>query len=195
MFSRFVICLISGFHIIGCSGLGAAERPPIPNQNASSSPRSSSIPIQSTPPLSCAPVVPHPEWTSPYAGYSRGVPTDPSFFPIAVWLQGTWHAPKWLAQIGDQCLRRQQRGGQCEYAHGRRSADAPDIRNLCDCGPRFGGSCQHQQSRHHWMVMSPDEPDNAQSSGRGGYGGPPVDPSTIMAEYKSMKAADSTRPA
>ena len=100
LFSRFVICLISGFYIIGCSGLGAAERPPIPNQNASSSPRSSPNPTQSTPPPGCAPVVPHPEWTSPYAGYSRGVPTDASFFPIAVWLQGTWHAPKWLAQMG-----------------------------------------------------------------------------------------------
>jgi hypothetical protein len=41
--------------------------------------------------------------------------------------------------------------------------------------------------------LSPDEPDNAQSNGSGGYG-PPVAPSTMVTRYNSYKAADSTRP-
>jgi hypothetical protein len=41
--------------------------------------------------------------------------------------------------------------------------------------------------------MSPDEPDNAQSNGRGGYG-PPLDPSVLVSEYNSYKAQDPTRP-
>jgi hypothetical protein len=100
MFSRFVVCLISGLYIIGCSGLAATERPPNLAQDASSSPQSNPISAQSSAPSGCAPAVPQPEGRSPYAGYSRGVPTDPSFFPIAVWLQGTWHAPKLLAEMG-----------------------------------------------------------------------------------------------
>src|SRR5260370_24513986 len=47
----------------------------------------------------CVPAIPHVAWTSPYAGWSRGIPTDPNFFPIAVWLQGSWHATE-LAQLG-----------------------------------------------------------------------------------------------
>ena len=47
----------------------------------------------------CAPSIPAAQWTSPYAAWSRGVPTAPSFFPIAVWLQGSWHATE-LSQLG-----------------------------------------------------------------------------------------------
>src|SRR5258708_106642 len=51
-------------------------------------------------PLSkCWPPIPIIPWTSPYAGWSRGLPTDPGFFPIAVWLQGPWHAAE-MHQLG-----------------------------------------------------------------------------------------------
>jgi hypothetical protein len=51
-------------------------------------------------PLSpCVPAIPKVAWTSPYAGWNNGIPTDPTFFPIAVWLQGSWHATE-LAQLG-----------------------------------------------------------------------------------------------
>ena len=45
----------------------------------------------------CVPTLPALAWTSPYAAWSRGVPTDPAFFPISVWLQGSWHA----TEMGD----------------------------------------------------------------------------------------------
>jgi len=41
--------------------------------------------------------------------------------------------------------------------------------------------------------MSPDEPDNAQPNGQGGYG-PPVAPATLVTQYNAYKAADPTRP-
>src|ERR1019366_1772985 len=47
----------------------------------------------------CAPAIPGVTWTSPYAGWARGIPTDPSFFPIAVWLQQSFHAAE-LSQLG-----------------------------------------------------------------------------------------------
>ena len=41
--------------------------------------------------------------------------------------------------------------------------------------------------------MTPDEPDNAQDNGAGGYG-PPVAPATLVSRYNTYKAADPTRP-
>ncbi len=41
--------------------------------------------------------------------------------------------------------------------------------------------------------MTPDEPDNAQSDGKGGYG-PPVAPAALVTQYNAYKAADPTRP-
>jgi hypothetical protein len=41
--------------------------------------------------------------------------------------------------------------------------------------------------------MTPDEPDNAQSNGSGGYG-PPVAPATLVTQYNAYKTADPTRP-
>ncbi|HTQ43092.1 MAG TPA: hypothetical protein VMI75_10085, partial [Polyangiaceae bacterium] len=47
----------------------------------------------------CVPTIPKLTWKSPYAGWTRGVPTDPSFFPIGVWLQLPSHASE-LQKIG-----------------------------------------------------------------------------------------------
>src|SRR5277367_5731099 len=62
-----------------------------------------SLPSDGGPPpdgaASCVPAIPSVAWTSPYAGWSKGVPTDPTFFPIAVWLQQSFHAAE-LAQLG-----------------------------------------------------------------------------------------------
>src|SRR4051794_2510424 len=38
-------------------------------------------------------------WTSAYAAWSRGVPTDPAFFPIGAWLRRSWHAIE-MADLG-----------------------------------------------------------------------------------------------
>jgi hypothetical protein len=142
------------------------------------------------PPSPCVPDVPHLPWTSPYAGFSRGIPTDPSFFPIAVWLQGSWHATE-LAQLGINI-----------YVGNNAGTDplaASDLATLKSAGiyaivgqDSVGLASIDDPTIVGWW-MTPDEPDNAQSDGNGGYG-PPVDPSTLVAQYQAYKTADSTRP-
>jgi len=129
-------------------------------------------------------------WTSPYAAWSRGVPTDPAFFPIAVWLQGSWHASE-MAGLGVNVYIGNNAGtdmlAMADLAtlksHGIYAVvgqDSVGLANIDD--PTIVG----------WW-MTPDEPDNAQDDGMGGFG-PPVAPATLVARYNSYKAADPTRP-
>jgi hypothetical protein len=140
---------------------------------------------------SCVPAVPHPAWTSPYAKWSRGVPTDPAFFPIAVWLQGSWHATE-LHDLGVNIYVGNNAGTDSLAAsdlailHGLGmyaivGQDSVGLANVDD--PTIVG----------WW-MTPDEPDNAQPDGSGGYG-PPVSPSTLVTQYQAYAKADPTRPA
>jgi hypothetical protein len=59
----------------------------------------------SPPPSACAPSLPKVIRVSPYAGWSRGLSADSDHFPIAVWLQGAWHAQE-MSQLGIQYLCR-----------------------------------------------------------------------------------------
>jgi hypothetical protein len=138
---------------------------------------------------SCVPSIPQIAWTSPYAGWSRGIPSDPKFFPISVWLQGSWHATE-MAQLGINI-----------YVGNNAGTDplaASDLATLKSAGiyailgqDSVGLASIDDPTIVGWW-MNPDEPDNAQPDD-GGYG-PPVDPSTLVAQYQSYKAADSTRP-
>jgi hypothetical protein len=137
----------------------------------------------------CVPAIPHLAWTSPYAGWPRGIPSDPSFFPIAVWLQGSWHATE-LAGLGiniyvgnnagtDPMAKSDLATIKAAGMYAIIGQDSVGLANIDD--PAIIG----------WW-MDPDEPDNAQP-GDGGYG-PPVEPSTLVTRYEAYKAADSTRP-
>jgi hypothetical protein len=146
-------------------------------------------------PLSaCVPAVPNIAWTSPYAGWSHGIPTDPSFFPIAVWLQGSWHASE-LAQLGVNIYVGNNAGTDSMAV-----ADLTTIKKLgmyAILGQDSVGLADINDSTVDTTVigwwMDPDEPDNAQSLADGGYG-PPVAPSTLVARYDAYKAKDPTRP-
>jgi hypothetical protein len=138
----------------------------------------------------CAPRIPSIAWTSPYAGWSRGIPSDPSFFPLAVWLQGSWHAME-LSQLGINIYVGNNAGVDTlattdlatlkSYGlYAIIGQDSVGLANIDD--PTIIG----------WW-MTPDEPDNSQPNGSGGYG-PPVDPSTLVTQYNAYKAADPTRP-
>ena len=139
---------------------------------------------------SCVPAIPQVAWTSPYAGWTRGIPTDPSFFPIAVWLQGSWHATE-LSQLGVNIYVGNNAGTDALAAsdlailkklgmYAILGQDSVGVANIDD--PTIVG----------WW-MTPDEPDNAQPNGSGGYG-PPVDPATLVAQYTTYKKIDPTRP-
>jgi hypothetical protein len=141
--------------------------------------------------LACVPAIPSVAWTSPYAAWSRGIPTAPTFFPIGVWLQIPQHATA-LAKLGINIYIGNNAGTDTLAAGdltmlkslgmyaiiGQDSAGLPNIADTTIIG---------------WW-MDPDEPDNAQPASSGGYG-PPVDPTnTLVPRYNSYKAADATRP-
>lgn len=141
-------------------------------------------------PASCVPAVPHPAWTSPYAAWSRGVPTDPAFFPIAVWLQGSWHATE-LSQLGVNIFVGNNAGTDPMAA-----TDLATIKKLgmyAIVGQDSVGLANKDDPTIVGWWMTPDEPDNAQPAPGGGYG-PPVDPAKLVTQYQAYKAADPTRP-
>jgi hypothetical protein len=142
----------------------------------------------------CVPALPALVWTSPYAGWSHGIPTDPSFFPIAVWLQGSWHATE-LAQLGVNIYVGNNAG-----TDSMAMADLATIQKLglyAILGQDSVGLADIADPTVAATVvgwwMSPDEPDNAQPASGGGYG-PPVSPATLVTQYGAYKAKDPTRP-
>jgi hypothetical protein len=139
---------------------------------------------------SCVPSIPQTAWTSPYSSWSRGIPTDKTFFPIAVWLQGSWHATE-LSQLGVNIYVGNNAGTDPMAA-----TDLATIKALgmyAIVGQDSVGLASIDDPTIVGWWMTPDEPDNAQSNGMGGYG-PPVAPSTLVTQYQAYKTADPTRP-
>lgn len=121
-----------------------------------------------------------------YGNWANGIPSNPDFFPIAVWLQdpstatgyknagvtlfiGLWNGPvvsdlTTLAAAGMPVL--------CDQ-------NAVGLANLTD------------KTIMGWTQM--DEPDNAQPDGSGGYL-PCIDPSVIVQNYNIWATNDPTRP-
>ncbi len=141
-------------------------------------------------PSACGPTIPNIPWTSPYAAWSRGIPTDPTFFPIAVWLQGSWHATE-LAGLGVNIYVGNNAG-----TDSLASTDLATLKGLgmyAIIGQDSVGLDNIDDPTIIGWWMDPDEPDNAQSDGMGGYG-PPVMPSKLVTQYDAYKKADPTRP-
>lgn len=191
MFHRYAICLVLGLNVIGISCGETAERPQAPDQESKSSAVLDGVRPQQTTSKDCVLARQQPKWISPYAGYTRGVPTDPGFFPIAVWLQGAWHAPERLARMGINVYVGNNVEANPLTARDLKTLEASGVYAIVGQDAVGLASVDSPVIIGWWM--SPDEPDNAQSNGWGGYG-PSVDPAAIMAKYNSMKAADGTRP-
>ena len=141
-------------------------------------------------PSSCAPAIPQVPWTSPYAGWSAGIPTTPTFFPIAVWLQQSSHATE-LSQLGVNIYVGNNAGTDPLAA-----SDLAALKKLgmyAIVGQDSVGLASIDDPTIVGWWMTPDEPDNAQSNGQGGYG-PPVAPATLVTQYAAYKQADPTRP-
>jgi hypothetical protein len=116
-----------------------------------------------------------------------GLPNDEKFFPIAVWLQAPRNAAKYKA-IGINL-----------YVALWRGPDEEQLRELADAG--MGVICsQNEFARRNkdnptiaaWMHG--DEPDNAQSLGKGKGYGPPITPEKIVADYQRLRGVDPSRP-
>ena len=130
-------------------------------------------------------------WTSdgasPYMKWRNGPPHDAGFFPIAVWLQNPGKAKKYQAAgfntyVGlwkgptEKQLAELKKAGMNVICH----QNEVGLKHIDD--PTIIG----------WMHG--DEPDNAQSLGKGKGYGPPIPLRKIIDDYQGVRNADPTRP-
>lgn len=126
------------------------------------------------------------ESPGPYGVWENGVPEDPSFFPIAVWLQNPRNAPQ-FKQAGINLFVGLWRGPTEEQLATLKQSG---MRVICSQN-EVGLRSENADIIVGWMHG--DEPDNAQADGKGGYG-PPIEPSVIEANYHRIRMRDPTRP-
>ena len=121
-----------------------------------------------------------------YKPWSNGLPSDPSFFMLTVWLQSPPNASRYKA-VGINFFTGLWEGPTEDQLTVLASAGIPTI---CDQG---GVWQAHMADKTISAWLQPDEPDNAQANASGGYD-PCIDPAVIIASYNTMKQNDPTRP-
>jgi hypothetical protein len=121
---------------------------------------------------------------SSYAAWKNGPPTADDYFPIAVWLQSPSNAAKYKA-IGINTYVALW-DGPTDASLDQLAKN--DIHVICNQNLKF----KDNKTIIAWMHG--DEPDNAQSLGKGKGYGPPITPDKIIADYQKTKDADPTRP-
>lgn len=121
-----------------------------------------------------------------YGKWSHGPSADPSFFPIAVWLQTPSNAPRYK-NVGVNLFVGLWQGPTDTQLSDLSAASMP---TFCDQGGVWNA---HLTDSTIWGWLQPDEPDNAQANSTGGYD-PCIDPSIIIAGYDAMVRNDPTRP-
>lgn len=130
-------------------------------------------------------------FSSPYAAWENGPPSDPSFFPIAVWLQNPSRAAEYK-EMGVNVYIGLWRGPTDEQLDALEEAGMYVI-----CYQNETGLAR-RDSEFIIGWMQSDEPDNAQTvidpdTGQRSWG-PPTPPSEIIERYERMRHRDSTRP-
>jgi hypothetical protein len=128
---------------------------------------------------------------SPYARWTHGPPTDPNWFPIAVWLQQPANARRFQAAGINLYVGLWQGPTEAQIA-ALREAKMPVI-----CAPNEWGLA-HRDAQTIVGWMHDDEPDNAQpvrdpKTGQQTWG-PPVPPPKVVADYEALRKKDPTRP-
>jgi len=120
-----------------------------------------------------------------YAKFSNGPPSDPSFFPVSVWLQDPSLAGQYAA-IGINLFIGLWQGPTAVQLTTLAQSQMPVA-----CTQNSVGLA-HLTDKTIAAWTQDDEPDNAQPID-GGYG-PCVAPSTIVSLYQAWRARDATRP-
>ena len=124
---------------------------------------------------------------SAYARWTNGPSLDPSFFPIAVWLQSPANAGRYAA-AGINTYVALWKGPTEEQLTALKKAG---MKLICSQN-RVGLDHLNDPTIIGWMHG--DEPDNAQSLPGGRGYGPPIPPEKIVSDYQRIRAADPTRP-
>ncbi|HVU49654.1 MAG TPA: hypothetical protein VHL80_03145 [Polyangia bacterium] len=121
-----------------------------------------------------------------YRRWTLGPSSDPSFFPVAVWLQSPPNAAKYAA-VGVNTFTGLWMGPTDDQLAGL--ADA-HMATYCD---QSGAWSTHLDDPTIEAWMQPDGPDDAQMNASGGYD-PCVAPATVQAAYAAFVASDPRRP-
>jgi hypothetical protein len=116
-----------------------------------------------------------------------GLLGDPHVFPIGVWLQNPRHAARYRA-AGFNLYVGLWKGPTAAQLQQLKAAQMAVICAQNELGLAY----RDDPTIVGWMHG--DEPDNAQSLGRGRGYGPPVTPAEVRHRYDRMRAADPTRP-
>jgi hypothetical protein len=120
-----------------------------------------------------------------YAKFSNGPPSDPSFFPVSVWLQDPSLASQYAA-IGINLFVGLWQGPTAAQLTTLAQSTMPVACTQDSVG------LAHATDKTIVAWTQDDEPDNAQPID-GGYG-PCVAPSAIVARYQAWRSSDPTRP-
>ncbi|MEX0885831.1 MAG: PEP-CTERM sorting domain-containing protein [Phycisphaeraceae bacterium] len=127
-----------------------------------------------------------------FTEWENGLPQDPDYFPIGVWVQNERFSEEYKAMginlyVGLGGWRSEQEQLQWLKDH-----DMPVLahqnalmRNL------LAQESELLDPVVGWLQQ--DEPDNAQSNGQGGFG-PPVTPGEMVSRYETLQSYDDTRP-
>ena len=124
---------------------------------------------------------------NPYAQWENGPPHGSDFFPIAVWLQNPSNAVRYK-QAGINTYVALWRGPTEEQLADLKKAG---MKVICHQNKT---ALKHIDDPTIIGWMHGDEPDNAQSLGRGKGYGPPILPKKIIDDYFKIRNADPTRP-
>ena len=124
---------------------------------------------------------------SPYVHWKNAPSRSVDFFPIAVWLQNPSNAKKYRAAGFNTyvCL---WKGPTEKHLAQLKKADMKVICHQNKVG------LKHIDDPTIIGWMHGDEPDNAQSLGKGKGYGPPILPKKIIDGYQKIRSADPTRP-
>ena len=124
---------------------------------------------------------------SPYAKWENGPSQNETFFPIAVWLQNPRNAAKYR-QAGINTYVGLWRGPTEKQLADLKAAGMKVICHQNNVG------LNHASDSTIIAWMHGDEPDNAQSLGKGKGYGPPILPRKIIDDYHKIQKKDPTRP-
>lgn len=121
-----------------------------------------------------------------YADWPRGYPTDPSYFPIGVWMQNPVNADRFAA-VGVNHFVGLWQGPTDEQLTTATAANMPVV---CEQQGVWQSNLMHQNIQG-WLQS--DGPDNAQEREDGSYG-PCIPPAETQRRYAEMVAGDASRP-
>jgi hypothetical protein len=121
-----------------------------------------------------------------YRRWSLGPSSDPTYFPVGVWLQSPPNASRYAA-VGVNTFTGLYMGPTDDQLTALAAANE---RTYCDQADAWSA---HLADPTIAAWMQPDGPDDAQMNASGGFD-PCIDPTVIQANYAGYVAADPTRP-